>query len=244
MSLPLQRGKQALALGWAVLLFLTAAPFAFAEPKIHAPTEIEAVARVFLEENARATQHGGRVEVSIGRLDPRLRLTACAEPLQAFQPAGARLSGHTSVGVRCAGPASWSVYLSADIDVFAETLVLTRALARNSALTPDDVKSTESEVSGLGQGYLQQPADIEGMVTRRPLAAGTVLTPAMVKAPQIVKRGDRVRLVSGEGPIQVEMMGEAVNNGARGDRVQVRPLNSKRIVEGWVVSPSVVKVTL
>jgi flagella basal body P-ring formation protein FlgA len=51
-------------------------------------------------------------------------------------------------------------------------------------------------------------------------------------------------LVSGQGPIQVEMLGEAVNDGARGDRVQVRALNSQRIVEGWVVSASVVKVTL
>ena len=243
MSLLLHRGKQALALGWAVFALAFAA-LALAEQKIHPPAEIEAAAQAFLEDSAQAAQHNGRVEVTIGRLDPRLRLTACAEPLQAFQPAGARLSGHTSVGVRCAGPASWSIYLSADVEVFAETLVLTRALARNAALTPDDVKSTESEVSGLGQGYLQRPEDIEGMVTRRPLAAGTVLTPAMVKAPHIIKRGDRVRLVSGDGSIRVEMMGEAVNNGARGDRVRVRALNSKRIVEGWVVSPSVVKVTL
>jgi flagella basal body P-ring formation protein FlgA len=66
----------------------------------------------------------------------------------------------------------------------------------------------------------------------------------MIKVPLLVKRGDRVRLVSGEGPIQVEMLGEAIEAAARGDRVRVRALDSKRIVEGWVVSASVVKMTL
>lgn len=217
---------------------VTAAP-----PQIQSPTEIVAAAEAFLESAAQG-QHPGRIEVKMGRLDPRLRLTACSTPLEAFQPAGARLSGNTSVGIRCPGRASWTIYLSADINVFGKALVATRALPRNAALDVNDVKLTETEVSMLGQGYLQSTDDIEGMVTHRPISAGTVLTPTMVKAPHIIKRGDRVRLQSGQGPVQVEMMGEAINNAARGDRVRVRPLNSKRIVEGWVVSASVVKVTL
>lgn len=189
-------------------------------------------------------QHSGRIKVTLGNLDPRLRLTRCAQGLQAFQPSGARNSGRTSVGVRCPDASGWTIYVPAEISVFAKALVAARPLARGAGLTPGNVTLVETDVSRLGHGYLETPADIDGLVTRRPVAAGTVLTSAMIKAPLLVKRGDRVRLVSGEGPIQVEMLGEAIEAAARGDRVRVRALDSKRVVEGWVVSASVVKMTL
>jgi flagellar basal body P-ring formation protein FlgA len=196
-----------------------------------------------LAQNARA-QHAGRVEIAMGSLDPRLRLTQCNKPLEAFQAQGARPSGRTSVGVRCDDSAGWTIYVTANVDVLGKALVTTRSLARNADLTAGDVQLVETSLANLGAGYLDDTADIDGMVTRRPLPAGTVLTPAMVKAPHVVRRGDRVTLVGGEGPIQVEMLGEAINDGARGERVRVRALNSQRIIEGWVVSASVVKVTL
>lgn len=200
-------------------------------------------AQRFLEDAAQ-DQHSGRVEIEMGRLDPRLRLSQCAQDLQAFQPPAARPIGRTSVGIRCTDAAGWTLYVPAEIHVFGKALVATRSLARSADLTPDDVKLVETDLAGLSHGYLLDPVDIEGMVTRRPIAAGTVLTPSMVKAPLLVNRGDRVRLVSGGGPIQVEMLGEAIEAAARGERVRVRALDSKRIVEGWVVSASVVKMTL
>jgi flagella basal body P-ring formation protein FlgA len=146
--------------------------------------------------------------------------------------------------VRCPDSAEWTVYVSANIEVFGTALVTTRSLARGTPLASDDVKAVETELTKLGHGHLQSSEEIQGMATLRTLPAGTVLTPSMLKAPRIVRRGDRVTLVSGQGPIQVEMLGEAINDGARGDRVRVRALNSQRVVEGWVVSASVVKVTL
>lgn len=220
-----------------------ASPAAASNIEIQSLPSIITSAELFLQDAAQ-DQHSGRVEVEMGRLDPRLRLTKCAQDLEAFQPSGARHTGRTSVGVRCSDEGGWTIYVPAEIHIFGKALVATRTLARSADLTPDDVKLVETDLAGLGYGYLQDPVDIEGMVTRRPIAAGTVLTPAMVKAPLLVKRGDRVRLVSGGGAIQVEMLGEAIEAAARGERVRVRALDSKRIVEGWVVSASVVKMTL
>lgn len=214
-----------------------------AEDGIHPTADILATAQAFLEQ-ATQDQRSGRTEIALGRLDPRLRLASCKQPLQASQPTGARLAGHTSVAVRCPDNAEWTVYVTTEIEIFGPALVTTRSLARGTALAPADVQSVETKLTSLGHGYLQSPEEIQGMATLRTLPAGTVLTPSMLKAPRIVRRGDRVTLVSGQGPIQVEMIGEAVNDGARGDRVRVRALNSQRVVEGWVVSPSVVKVTL
>lgn len=226
-----------------LIVAVLASPSLAAEPAIHPAEDILACADTYLT-SAAASQHGGRIEVKLGYLDPRLRLPRCGQDLQAFQPSGARLGGSTSVGVRCPDASGWTIYVPAKINIFQKALITTRALARGAQLGPGDVRLAEAEVSTLGQGYLQSMDEIQGLAARRPLPAGTVLNPSQVISPHLVRRGDRVTLVNVLGPIQVEMLGEAVTDAARGERVRVRALNSDKIIEGWVESASVVKVTL
>lgn len=227
----------------ALIAAALAAPTFAAELPIHPAEDILASAEAYLTAAA-AGQHSGRVDVRLGHLDPRLRLPHCDQKLQAFQPSGARLSGATSVGVRCPDASGWTIYVPVKIDIFQKALVTTRALAKGARLQAGDVRVAETEVSKLSQGYLQSMDEIQGLATRRPLPAGTVLSPSQVISPRLVRRGDRVTLVNMDGPIQVEMLGEAVSDAARGERVRVRALNSGKIIEGWVESASVVKVTL
>ena len=226
----------------AWLLCLIAAPAVATELQDHA--SIRAAAQSFLEANARSQADSGNIEVRVGQLDSRLRLRRCSEPLTAFLPDGARLQGNTTVGVRCPAQPGWTLYVPGKVAVFAKALVTRRALARGTPLGPDDVQLVERDVARLHQGYLDDPADIEGMQLKRPVGAGTVLTRSLVQAPRLVKRGQRVTLEARTGAIAVRMAGEAVSDGSRGQRIRVRALDSRRIVEGVVVSSGVVKVTL
>lgn len=210
---------------------------------IQAHADILAAGRTFLQEAARA-QHGGKVEVRMGRLDTRLRLARCAQPLQSFLPPGARLTGSVSVGVRCPEKAGWTLYIKAHIAVLAPALVTTRPIARGATLSAADIRAVESDVSASGYGYFQHLDQISGMIARRPLPAGAMLNPTMVKAPRLIRRGDRVTLINSAGPIRVEMAAEAISDGAKGERIRVRALNSGRVIDGWVASAGVVKLTL
>lgn len=200
-------------------------------------------ARAFLAEQATAT-HGGRVEAGVGRLDRRLRLKPCSVPLETFMPRGARLKGNTSVGVRCPGETPWKIYVSGSIKVFGKVVVAAEPLLRGSAISEAQVKVVERELSGLSYGYFESPDKLRGMLADRAIPAGSVLTPNMVDAPRLVNRGDRVTLLAGSDRIQVRMRGEAMSDGTRGQRIRVKALDTKRVIEGWVVSRGVVKVTL
>ena len=200
-------------------------------------------ARAFLAEQATAT-HGGRVEASVGRLDRRLRLKPCNAPLETFMPRGARLKGNTSVGVRCPGQTPWKIYVSGSINVFGKVVVAAEPLLRGRAISEAQVKVVERELSGLSYGYFERPDKLQGMLADRAIPAGTVLTPNMVDAPQLVNRGDRVTLLADGDRIQVRMRGEAMSDGTKGERIRVKALDTQRVIEGWVVSRGVVKVTL
>ncbi len=185
-----------------------------------------------------------RLEVVVGHLDPRLRLQACAAPLQTFSPPGSELRGNTTVGVRCTAPRPWTVYVPARIRMLGPVLVLTQARPRGTVLRAEDVKPVARDRAALRQGYFRAAGEVAGMVLSRSLAAGSVLTPRAVQRPRLVARGERVVIVASAGGIQVHSSGEALQDGARGDRIRVRNLASRRLIEARVVASGTVQVAM
>ena len=78
--------------------------------------------------------------------------------------------------------------------------------------------------------------DAAGMVLKHPVPAGSVLAARFVEQPNVVKRGQRVRIVARSGGIAVRSAGEALADAAVGQRVRVRNSSSRTIIEG-VVAP-------
>jgi flagellar basal body P-ring formation protein FlgA len=205
--------------------------------------DIIASARAFLEaEQLTALERNG--EVRMGRLDPRLRLAACAGRLEAFLPPGAQGMGNTTVGVRCPTPGGWTLYVSAQVIVQGQVLVTTRPLARGERLTEDHVRLVERDLASLPRGYFDDPQPVLGQQARRHLAADTVLNPQLIEAPRLVRRGEEVTLVAGSDGFAIRSRGQALADGSSGEVIRVRSRDSKRIIEGRVLSAGVVKVTL
>lgn len=186
----------------------------------------------------------GEVQVTAGRLDQRLQMPACSLALQRFLPPGGRLLGDTTVGIRCDSPQPWTLYVPVKVTVYGQVLVVTRALARDAIVGTADLALERRDLGSLYGGYLSDPAQAVGMVLRRSLAPGAALEPAALAPQELVRRGQRVMLVSRGAGIEVRAEGEALADGARGEWIQVRNATSKRVVEGTVVEPGVVQVPL
>ena len=190
--------------------------------------------------------HHSRFDVAVepGRLDSRLRLRLCEEGLEGFLNSGASLSGSSTVGVRCNGPVQWTLYVPVRIAVEGEVVVLADPQPRGTVLAPAQLRLERQEISGLSGGYLTGIEEARNMVLRRALNGGTVLTPHLLEPARLVQRGQEVLLVADNGSVAVRVRGEALADGARGDRVRVRNLSSRSIVEGVVLSEGVVGVTM
>ncbi|MBK1673457.1 flagella basal body P-ring formation protein FlgA [Ectothiorhodospira shaposhnikovii] len=206
---------------------------------------ILAAAGNYLSSQAQA-HHAEHLDVRVirGSLDPRLRLRACDTALETFLPPGARLTGNVTVGVRCPSPSPWSLFVPMQVVVRGEVIVLERALPRGTMLSQSDFRLELRDLGSMHGGYLTDPAEVTNMVLRRALPAGTALSPQMVEPPRLVQRGQNVTLVAQNAGIAVRMEGQALADGAYGDRIQVRNLSSRRVVEGRVLSPGVVGVNM
>jgi len=94
--------------------------------------------------------------VTAGRLDRRLRLTACELPLESFAPPGKRRMGKRTVGVRCNGKHAWTIYVPVSVKVMTEVIIAKRALERGTIISAADVGLEQRDISRLHRGYLEQ----------------------------------------------------------------------------------------
>lgn len=184
------------------------------------------------------------IEVKISNLDPRLRLPACNQALEAFFPDGAARIGNTSVGIRCKGIKPWTLYVSVRVSIFYDVLVATRPLPRGKLLAADDFRLAKKDISTLRGEYLADAAQLTGKILTRPLALGMPVTQNQLTMPNLVQRGDAVSIRAQAGGLEVRMRGKALKAGAAGDKIQVRTSNSNRVVEGTIINTGVVQVTL
>ena len=186
---------------------------------------------------------GGSVQASAGTLDPRLRLPACGQALQAAAPAP-NAGNAWSVAVHCAGPAQWTLYVPVRASEHRQVVVLLRPVAPGVPVPADALTVQERDVAVLSYGYVAKPEDVAGKLLRRPLAAGAAVTPDALANPASVRRGQQVTLVSGGGGFVVRADGKALADGASGDRIRSENLDSHRIVEGVVRDADTVEVGL
>ncbi len=202
---------------------------------------LQETARDFLQSQI-PPEPGNTQEIQLGRLDSRLRLGRCDTALQAFLPAGSRLQGKLTVGVQCPGERPWTVYIPANIRVFGEVLVTARPISRGDPLGRTDIIARRQEISKLNHGYYRQADEVIGKLAARALPAGTPLTPRMLKARLLVRRGDDVTILANTGLLQVRSKGKALQDAALGERITVRNTRSKRIVEGVAIRAGIVQV--
>lgn len=196
-----------------------------------------------LDASRQASLPGLRVQVRVGRLDPRLRLAPCSA-VQPYLPANTRLWGTSRIGLRCNDAAArWNVFLPIQVDVFGNALVVRSALPAGHVLAAADLRSAEVNLAATPIVPLASEALAAGRALARPLLAGQAVLPGDLRARQWFAAGDSVRLVAGGGGWQIQGEGQALAPGVEGQRVRVRT-ESGRVVSGVAVAERVVEVAL
>jgi flagella basal body P-ring formation protein FlgA len=229
--------RQIIVWGLAIAL---GAPWMEARAEVQALDDIRGIAHDFLLAEAGGQEAG--IDVEVGRLDARLRLQRCSRPLTPFMPPGGRANGHTAVGVRCEGDMPWTLFVPALVRRAQDLVVAARPIARGTTLVAADVSTVTKLLPNAPAGVIESADYALGRVALRDIAAGTTLNAHQLKAPQVVRRGQPVTLSLASGPVAVRVAGTALKDGTLGERIPVRNVNSKRVVEGVVLADGVVEV--
>jgi flagellar basal body P-ring formation protein FlgA len=227
-----------------------AAPLARAQVPASAEIDshLEQQVRELALQGAGASSRSGaagapRVEVSVGQLDPRLRLAPCAH-VEPYLPEGMRAWGKSRVGLRCTeGSAKWNVYLPITVKVFGRALVASSSLAAGSVIGAADVVLAEVDLAEDNSAAVAASELALGRTLARALKPGQSLRQSHLKPHQWFAAGETVTVVAQGNGFSVAGEAQALNNGIEGQTVRLRT-DSGRLLTGLPVGERRVELSL
>ena len=143
--------------------------------------------------------------------------------------------------VVCPSLQNWRYEFIAKGKVSAKVAVAANDLISGKILSPLDLLWQRHDITLLPDTF-SDPGELEGMAARRSIRAGEVIRQNMLAAPQLVKRGEQVRIVARREQIEVSMAGEALDNGTRGAVIRVKNSSGTqiraRVIDVGTVEPA------
>lgn len=200
-------------------------------------------ASALIQDGARASLPGARIEVEVGQLDPRLRLAPCRK-ITPYLPPGLPAWGKTRVGLRCEdGRARWNVSLPVTVHVWTISLVARGALPAGTVLDASHLQLAEVDLAAAPGRAVSSLEQALGRTLARTVADGAALRLPDLKSRQWFAAGDTVRLVAVGPGWRIASEGQAVTAGIEGQMARVRT-EGGRVVQGRPVAEREMEVQL
>jgi flagella basal body P-ring formation protein FlgA len=235
--------------GVALAVLATWAPAAFAQdeagytPDTALLQRVETMARSGASAATAEQTQGVRVEVKVGKLDPRLKLAPC-QHIDTYLPPGLPIWGATRMGLRCTqGAKLWNVSIPIQVSVYAQATVLKTALAAGTVLDGSQLAQAEVDIAAAPGVAVSDPMLAVGRTLGRSVAAGAALRQSDLKARQFFAAGETVRVTALGAGWQVVTEGQAIGAGIEGQTVHVRT-ESGRMLTARPSGDRQVEVTL
>lgn len=133
-------------------------------------------------------------------------------------------------------------YVPVRLNWWAKVVVTKTDLPARSRLSAEMLGLARVNVAGHSGSWWKKPSHLAGMQLTRPLQAGKAIYTSYVHRPKLIRRGDHVTMIANYGGLQVTAVGKALQSVGIGDRVSIRNLKSKQVVQGVVASASTVHI--
>ena len=128
------------------------------------------------------------------------------------------------------------------VQAMARVLEAEAAIVAGASLTAARFRSVERDVAALGSEPWPVEDALHTVRARRPIAAGQILSSALVEALPDVERGERVALRVRAGTVLIETAAQALSDGWRDRMVLVQPASGEAPVQARVLGSGMVEV--
>jgi flagella basal body P-ring formation protein FlgA len=180
----------------------------------------------------------GKVSIAIDT--PRSGALPSCDALEPFLPAGARLWGRISVGVRCNTGQPWTRYVPAYIKVVGTYYAAARQINAGQALSPADAEAREGDLTTLPGSVVVDPAQLSGVIASNRIASGSPIRRELLRGASIIRQGQNIKVLTQGAGFVVSTEGKAMTDAAVGALVQVK-MQGGQILSGIVRPDGVVE---
>ena len=179
-----------------------------------------------------------RLEITVSRLDPRLKLQSCANPLQARLPGKSTIGRNTTVQVACDD--LWSLYVPVRVKRLQQVVVAAHNLGPGSLLNDSALTLGYVDVNQVRGQTIATVEEITGSKVKRHIQQGKPLFHNLIC---LVCKGDSVTIYARRGGLTIKSSGTALRDGTIGDNIRIKNTSSGRFIDAQVVAVGEVEVS-
>ena len=136
------------------------------------------------------------------------------------------------------------VLVRARIEALRRIVVAANQIPKGQAITGADLKIEERDVALLPQKYFVDNSFVLNKEAKISIPANSTIFEWMVGEAPLIHRGDEVNILANNPGITVKVKGEALEDGQIGSEIKVLRKDSKKILQGKIVSPTEVEVKI
>ncbi|MBB3608295.1 flagella basal body P-ring formation protein FlgA [Rhizobium sp. BK602] len=131
---------------------------------------------------------------------------------------------------------------STDEGSLGTAVVPTETIYPGDVISSGQLEEVEVTNPNLSGDYAKRLRDVTGLVSKRTLLPGRTISISALRQPYAVTRGQNARLVMSMGSMTITAAGTPLDDGAVGDSVRARNLDSGIIVSGTVLENGTIRV--
>ena len=128
------------------------------------------------------------------------------------------------------------------LTVYDRVLVAMTDIRAEDTITPANARVEERAVDTLPEVTVTDFARLDGRVAGRYIRKDSIITPAVLAMPLVVRAGNSVELVLDANGIVVRAEGVAIESGRIGYEIRVRNVRSGKILRGRVIDAATVQI--
>ena len=151
-------------------------------------------------------------------------------------------AGRVSISISCPSPA-WRFRASAKVSVWTELVVAKHTLNRGKVLNEQDLvyKSVDlSKYRHTGGTHIDQ---LLGLTVKREIDKGTVISNRYLEKQYLINKNEHISLQINTATFSANVKAIALEDGQRGEIINVKNLSSKKVVQGRVIAQGVAEAT-
>lgn len=133
-------------------------------------------------------------------------------------------------------------HFSGKIERLTEVPVLRDVVRAGMIIGARDIQMVTVPSRSLNHDVILNAETLYGLTPRRLLQAGKPVKEQEVEQPRIVERGQNVTMIYQQGPLQLTVLGKALEFGAKGDLIRVVNNQSNRSIDAVVTGEREVTV--
>ncbi|MBB3649486.1 flagella basal body P-ring formation protein FlgA [Rhizobium leguminosarum] len=121
-------------------------------------------------------------------------------------------------------------------------VVPTTIIYPGDTLSASQLQEVEVTNPNLSGDFAKTISQVEGLVSKRTLLPGRTISVSGLREPYTVTRGSSIRLVFSLGAMTISAAGSPLEDGATGQLIRARNMDSGVIVSGTVLADGTVHV--